>query len=130
VGEAIGLVLKIAERYCPGGAVLSLPQARDCGSVVPVEAVPGDVDLPVQEPAAPLGTSRTVLNSRVRLEPLDPDFFHHGVPKGFGLLAGESQKLFAIGEAEFLHEPKDVGLLDPRSRWLPDPVAGGHVSPF
>jgi len=61
----------------------------------------------------------------VRVEPLDADFAGKFVPEALGVVAGEGEESFAIGEAEAVHEAKDVGGTDELGRGIPHGLSIG-----
>ena len=111
VGEAVAL------------AVLRLPgRGRDLWRPLgpAVHAVPGEVELPADEPGRPLRPAREIHDMVPRLRELQSHVVDRSGPEPFGVL-GRAALQLAIGvEAEPPHQADDVRLLEHLLRWPPD----------
>src|SRR3989441_212296 len=115
----------------PGRAVVALPHdgrlAAAPGLQVTVEAVVGEVEAPVGEPARPRRTPRGVEDAAERPGEADAEIFDHAAPVPLGIIHRPALQLFERAHAEAPHQSGDLRALDVLRRGPPnDRVAHGR----
>ncbi len=110
----------------PAGSVLA---AEDRGREVappPVHAVPGDVQLPAQEPGRPLGAAREVDDLLPGLEELEPEVLDGRRPEPLRLVDRARDELPVAREPVPPHQPDDVRVLERLLVRAPDHLCHGR----
>jgi hypothetical protein len=104
-------------------AVLRLPgRGRNLGRPLgpAVHAVPGEVELPADEPGRPLRPARKIHDAVPRLRELESHVVDRSRPEPLGIPRREALQLAIVVEAQPPHQAEDVRLLEHFLRWPPD----------
>ena len=115
--------LRVGQR--PAGPVLPAEDSRRAVAPPPVHAVPGDVQLPAEEPGRPLGAAREVDDLLPGLEELEPEVLDGRRPEPLRLLDRARDELPVGREPVPPHQPDDVRVLERLLVRAPDHLCHG-----